>query len=389
MIKEYRDFVLAHFRFVSFGFVFAAASSFGQTYFIGVFGPEIQAEFQLTHTEWGLTYLVGTLASALVLPWTGRYIDRMNLSRYSYLVLGLMVLSCLMTALTPTALFLVFSVFLLRQSGQGLMSHVAITSMGRYFDSHRGRAIAVATLGFAAAEAFLPYLAVLLIAAIGWRFTYASCALLLVLAVLPLVSLMLRGHATNDSKRGQVAGEKTAPIGGDRRSWTLSEIVKDPRFLLMIPGLTAPSAIITALFFHHLNIATEKGWSAGWITGSYGIYALFVTVASLVCGPSIDRIGAVRLVPFMLVPLILALLVLAGFDNPWYAWLYLALVGIHTGVAHTAVTAMWAELYGGRSPWRHQEFCDRGQCVRLGNRSGECWRPIRSRLVDCQDRRLS
>jgi len=345
VLKEYRDFISKHRRFVSFGFLFAAASSFGQTYFIGVFGPSVQAEFGLSHTEWGTTYLVGTLASAFVLPWTGRYIDRMNLVSYSYLVLLLMVCACLFTASTPGAIWLILSIFFLRQAGQGLMSHVAITSMGRYFDSHRGRAIAVATLGFATAEAFLPYLAVVLIGLIGWRLTYVGAAFVLFLGLAPLVSILLRGQASVDSR-----AEPAAVVDGAdqvlRRSWTVGEMIRDRRFLLMLPGLTAPSAIITALFFHHLNIATAKGWSAEWITGSYGVYALAVTLTSLISGPFIDRLGAVRLIPFMLVPLMLALVVLSVFDTPISAWVYLTLIGIHTGISHTAVTAMWAELYG-------------------------------------------
>jgi len=345
VLKDYRDFVAKHRRFVSFGFLFAAASSFGQTYFIGVFGPSIQEEFGLSHTEWGTTYLIGTLASALVLPWTGRYIDRMNLVSYSYLVLALMICACLFAAGTPGAIWLVLSIFFLRQAGQGLMSHVAITSMGRYFDSHRGRAIAIATLGFACAEAILPYLAVVLIALIGWRQTYVGAALILVLGLVPLVSMLLRGQASVDSRaeRSDTADASNPP---SQRSWTVAEMVRDRRFLLMLPGLTAPSAIITALFFHHLNIAAAKGWSAEWITGSYGMYAIAVTFTSLISGPFIDRLGAVRLVPFMLVPLMIALLVLSVFHTPFSAWIYLIMIGIHSGISHTAVTAMWAELYG-------------------------------------------
>lgn len=345
MLSEYREFVTKHRRFVSFGFIFAAASSFGQTYFIGVFGPSIQSEFGLSHTQWGTTYLIGTLASAMVLPWTGRYIDRMDLMRYSYLVLALMIAACLFAASTPGPVWLVLTIFFLRQSGQGLMSHVALTSMGRYFESHRGRAIAIASLGFAAAEAVLPFLAVIMIALIGWRLSYVCAALLLLILVVPVVSILLRGQTSVQSRADTVVSAEQGDATS-RRSWTLGEMMRDVRFLLMLPGLTAPSAIITALFFHHLNIAENKGWSAEWITGSYGIYALFITLTSLVAGPFIDRLGAVRLVPFMLVPLVLALLTLAFFQTHLSVWLYLMLIGIHTGISHTAVSAMWAELYG-------------------------------------------
>jgi len=39
-------------------------------------------------------------------------------------------------------------------------------------------------------------------------------------------------------------------------------VLRDRRFWLLVPGICAPSLIITALFFHHLNIAADKGWSA-------------------------------------------------------------------------------------------------------------------------------
>ena len=46
-------------RLVTFSFLMALYSSFGQTYFVGVFGPAVQAEFGLSHTLWGTIYLLG------------------------------------------------------------------------------------------------------------------------------------------------------------------------------------------------------------------------------------------------------------------------------------------------------------------------------------------
>jgi len=70
-------------RFLFFGFLLAFSSSFGQTFFIGVFGPEVRAEFGLSHGDWSLIYMIGTLMSALALPWTGRLIDRVDLRLYT------------------------------------------------------------------------------------------------------------------------------------------------------------------------------------------------------------------------------------------------------------------------------------------------------------------
>ena len=72
----------------------AFSSSFGQTYFIGVFGPELRAEFDLTHTAWGAIYMTGTLCSALVLPFTGKLIDRIDLRAYAGVVSVALALAC-------------------------------------------------------------------------------------------------------------------------------------------------------------------------------------------------------------------------------------------------------------------------------------------------------
>ncbi|SVB92387.1 uncharacterized protein METZ01_LOCUS245241, partial [marine metagenome] len=70
-ITAYRQLVTANKRLLGFGFVMALYSSFGQTYFIGIVGPAIQSEFSLSHTLWGTIYMIGTLLSAALLPWTG------------------------------------------------------------------------------------------------------------------------------------------------------------------------------------------------------------------------------------------------------------------------------------------------------------------------------
>jgi predicted MFS family arabinose efflux permease len=240
---------------------------------------------------------------------------------------------------------LVLAIFLLRQSGQGLMSHIALTSMARYFDVGRGRAIAIASLGFSAGEAMLPFLAVLAIGLVGWRWTYGGVAFFVVLAILPLLLWLLKGHGERHrSHISRLADPANAMHGVV--SWTRGQVMRDPNFYLLLVGILAPSLILTAMFFHHLNLAAAKGWSNAWITGNYIVYAVATVATSLSSGPLIDRLGAVRLVPFMLAPLTLAMIVIGLFDNPFVVWPYFILAGLSTGVGHTAISAMWAEVYG-------------------------------------------
>ena len=342
----YLKFGRAHRRFLAFGFAMSLTSSFGQTYYIGIFGPAIQSEFGLSHTAWATIYMLGTLCSAILLPWSGKQIDGLDLRLYTSLVGLLAVVACTVTALAVNPAMLVIAIFLLRHSGQGLMSHVGITTMARYFDTGRGRAIAIATMGFAVGEAFLPFVAVLMIAVLGWRWSYGATALVLALVLVPAALWLLKGHVHRHRAHLAHLATPRASEKGQARSWTRAEMLRDPRFYLLMPGVLAPAVVLTAMFFHHLNLADAKAWSHAWITGSYVIYALAVVVTSLAIGPIIDRFGATRLIPYMLIPMIAAMVIVAQFENAWIAWPYLFLIGVSTAISHTAVSAMWAELYG-------------------------------------------
>ena len=139
-LNAYRELLSTNRRLLGFGFVTALYSSFGQTYFIGIIGPAIQLEFGLSHTLWGTIYMIGTLASACLLPWTGALIDRLPLRRYTLAACFLLVFACAYITTTTGPVTLVLAIFLLRHAGQGLIMHISITSMARYFDRERGRA---------------------------------------------------------------------------------------------------------------------------------------------------------------------------------------------------------------------------------------------------------
>ncbi len=131
-------------------------------------------------------------------------------------------------------------------------------------------------------------------------------------------------------------------------SWSRAEVLRHGAFYLLLPAVLAPAFITTALFFHHLELAAVKGWSAAWITGNYWVYALGTVLASLAAGPLIDRITAVRVLPGFLAPMALGLLVIWGFERAVWALPYLFLLGLTSGIAFTALTALWAEIYGVR-----------------------------------------
>lgn len=341
----YVEFARRQSRFLAFGSLLAFTSSAGQTYFIGIFGPEIRHAFQLSHTEWGGLYLIGTLASALVLPWSGRLIDRVDLRVYVAAVITGLALACLTISMASTVFILVFAIFMLRQFGQGLTSHASITSMARYMARDRGKAIAIASMGFSLGEAVLPLLAVMAIAVWGWRHAYLVTSLCVISTLVPVLWL-LRGHVARHT--AHLSEVRHGDAAGSATSKTAREMLSEVRFYLLLPAVVAPSYILTAMFFHHLTLAEHKGWSELWVTGNYWVYASCSVATSLIAGPIIDRFTAARIVPYYLLPLIAGLMLLVPARDPVWVLPYMVLIGINTGFYFTAISALWAELYGAR-----------------------------------------
>ena len=118
-------------RLLAYGFLMTMCSTFGQTFFVSLYADYIKADFSLSNGEFGAAYSMGTIASAAVLTWSGHWIDRLDLRLWTKIVIGLFSLACLTMALAQNFLTLVIAIFLLRQAGQGLMTHTAMTSQAR------------------------------------------------------------------------------------------------------------------------------------------------------------------------------------------------------------------------------------------------------------------
>ena len=244
----YLNFITSSPHLLAFGFTMTFASSLGQTFFIGCFGPAIQTEFQLSHTSWGSIYMLGTICSALCLPFTGQLIDRFPLKTYTKVAFLGLCLAGLFISINSAAWLLVPIIFCLRHTGQGLTSHVAITTMARYFAKSRGKAVALASLGYACGESFLPLLVVLAIGTIGWRVTYGLMSLVLCIGILPLILWLLRRSIFDNQPQGEKPTESYKKKDPKVLSWTRYQMITNWKFYFLIPAVIAPSFIGTALF---------------------------------------------------------------------------------------------------------------------------------------------
>ena len=83
------------FKVILFGFIFTFFSSFGQSFFLGLFNAPIRNELGISHGLFGNIYASATICSSLLLIWVGKKIDDYRILNYSLFVIILLFLSAL------------------------------------------------------------------------------------------------------------------------------------------------------------------------------------------------------------------------------------------------------------------------------------------------------
>lgn len=335
---------------VLFGFLLTFFSSFGQTFLVSLFVPEVLEEFELTNASFGSVYAAATLFSAFCLTWLGRFIDVTDLRKFSWMVIAGMVVALLIFSQASYVVLLAVGLFGMRLSGQGLMSHTAITTMARYFDNVRGKAISITTLGFPAGSAIFPLIMALSIEAFGWRQTLVFSAVFVAVVLPPLVAYLLRDVETDPQvlhqKREEEISDSEGEAEKEKEVPSYRQILRSKAFWLIAPGSIAIPLLNTTFFFYQIPLAEAKGWSAEWVAACFVAYSVASAFCMIAAGQLIDRLSATRLFPYFLFPLLGALSLVITSDSPWITPVYLILIGISNGFGNTIKSAVQAELFG-------------------------------------------
>ena len=340
-VQSFPAFARANARWLGGGLVLTFFSCLGQTFLIAQFSAQIRAEHALSHGDFGALYMIATLASATTLALIGRVVDEHRIASVATATILALAAACLLMATARTALTLCLALFLLRLFGQGMMTHTAMTAMGRWFDVERGRAVSLCALGLPIGEALLPIALVALLGVIDWRALWVGGAALLVLLALPLARVLL------GTPRVPIAGESGA-LASSARQWTRAEVLRDLPFWVVCTGALAPAFIGTSVFFHQGHLGEIKGWPPTLIAASFPAMSLATVIVALATGQLVDRVGARRLLPYFLVPLALACAVLALGTHPLAMPAFMLLLGTSMGISNTLLGAFWPEIYGTR-----------------------------------------
>tara|TARA_B100001123_G_scaffold433128_1_gene557253 strand:- start:1325 stop:2554 length:1230 start_codon:yes stop_codon:yes gene_type:complete len=335
--------VRSNFKIIIFGFVFTFFSCIGQSFFIGLFNSSIRDELNITHGEFGSIYGIATLCSSITLIWLGKKIDDLKLVNYSILVTIFLFFAALFFSTVNGLIFLFFGIFFLRLSGQGLMAHTASTAISRYFEKRRGKALSYIWFGMSLGEFLLPIIFVYLLTFVYWRDLWMQISILILL-VLPLFSYFTVKNITVFSREKQDNENKNK--FSIVKSWTRKEILSDFKFYTILPSLLAPSFIITGIVINQSFIIDSKGWGEYAIAKAFMFYSILTVVTLFLSGLLVDKFTSRKLLPILNVPLVLSLIILAVFNHPYSAFIFMGLLGVTNGFTNVLLSSLWAEIYG-------------------------------------------
>ncbi len=329
-------------KVVIFGFIFTFFSSFGQSFFLGIFNPSIRNELSITHGQFGSVYASATLLSSFILIWVGKKIDDIDISKFAFFVILLLAFSSFFFSKISSIPLLFLAILLMRFSGQGMMSHTATTTISRYFTKSRGKALSTGWFGLSAAEFILPVLMIYLLTIMSWQNIWIGIALI-VLIFLPLSSYFLVKNLNFDSRE---KGDDNNLNEKDFKQWKRIEVIKDYRFYIICANMLAMPSIATGTFIYQSFILSSKNWGPYIIAQSFMSYSILSVVALIFSGFLIDKFTSRKILIYMNIPLLFAAMVLFYFDNPLSSFVFFGLIGITNGLCNVLGSSTWAEIYG-------------------------------------------
>jgi MFS family permease len=334
---EFYKFIRRNLKPLSYGWLLTFLSSFGQTYLISLYVVHLVEEFSITEGEFGAIYAACTVISSIVMLSIGHTVDHISVKKVTFFTISVLASCCILLGFSYHLAFVFLALIGMRLCGQGMLSHISFTILSKYFDKDRGKAISFSTLGFSIGEAVLPLLIVSIIAYYDWRTAMIGSGVLLFIYLIRLKFTNLNHF----NKQLNTSKPSSKSLFKD-----FFEIIKDKRFMIIMPTSIVISFTVTAVIFYQYVFVEQKGWSATLYAGFFTAYAITRLLFSLFGGVWVDRFTAKVLFRFYLIPIIFGLVAFAFINSIIGALIFLISMGVTVGMSGTIKTAVLAEVYG-------------------------------------------
>jgi MFS family permease len=345
----------------------------GQTYTVSIFIDHFMRDLDLSRSLVSALYLVGTLTGSLALPFVGKQIDRHGPRLMVGAITALLALACVYMSFVQGAMMLAIGFVLIRMLGQGSLGLVCTNVVNRWWVRRRGTVLGllgmvVSVLG----TGIFPSLANTLIAAYGWRVSYALLGLLVAAVMLPVGLIFFRRQPEDygllpdgrlpDGKApdgrlfdgDQGAAEQGVQAGmtdvaaETEEHWTRREAIHTPAFWILAAGGVAMSALGTGLHFHMVSIFHDAGLSSAAAAAAFMPLAITGALVRVISGVLVDRVPVRYLFSAALFAQTASLVMAPHLGGTTSALIYGIVLGATGSLQLTVNSVVWAHYYGRR-----------------------------------------
>jgi MFS transporter, OFA family, oxalate/formate antiporter len=355
---------------VVMGIVGVLMSGPGQTHGVSPFTDTLIEVLGLTRVQLSLAYMFGTIGSSLLLTHAGRLYDRWGarvIIPASSAILGcILVVSSQCDRITrviagaidgnatQVVAFVVIMLcfFVLRFSGQGVLTMVSRNLVMKWFDRYRGTVTGVTGMIMAPMFSAIPAVLNTLVNQFGWRQAWLLLAVVVGLLFTGVALLFVRDNPESCGllpdgplRHRRRKGEPEAPPP-PCRDYTLAEARRTYPFWIFTLGLALFGLYFTGLSFHIGSIFEGAG-----MTREAG-FAVFMPSAAvaLVLRPGVgwlcDRVPLKYLLIFMVVGLAVSASGLWALRPGWPVWLLIAGNGIASSTFGSLCSVTWPNFFG-------------------------------------------
>ncbi|GAA4358258.1 MFS transporter [Kangiella marina] len=339
---NYLSFVKSNKYLLLFGFLCVFVGNLGQTFFISLFNKDLIGNLLLEKDNLSLVYSVATLISGFTIFFVGAKIDDIDVKTFTTIVILGLIGSCILFANSSNLIMLFFSYLGIRLCGQGLMTHIAVTTLMRYIPQHRGKAVSLSLQGMAFGEMIMPAIAVGLLKNYGHTTSWHSYAIVALVLVFPLLLWLLKKA---DLVPVHEMSEKTEQAS-DAKDWSRSEVMSDWRFWLILPAIIGPAFLITGIFFHQTILIDGKGWTLDWLSIGLMLYGFIHFLGAILTGPLVDATHPRVYMRWYLLPLVLGMVCLYIGDHKAWLLAFMFLAGMTVASSGPVINSFYAEVFG-------------------------------------------
>lgn len=349
----------------------------GQTAGVSVFTDPLLAATGLSRLALSNAYLVGTLTSGLLLPLGGVLIDRFGARliviaasvglgiTLVYLSISDRLAQWLSSRLAlesslPVAFGLLCIGFVsLRFSGQGMLTLVSRTTLGKWFDRRRGMASGTAgifvSFGFSAAPLLLSFF----IDGFGWRGAWLTLAAIVGIGMGAIGWLFFRDNpeecgltmdgplvANAPASSDPADGASTLMSGAISHDFTRREALGTLAFWAATLALASQALTITGITFHIVDIGAAAGLPQKQTVAIFLPIGITATVVGYLIGILSDRMRLKLLFMGMMICETVGLLGVAHLDLLLFRLVAIAGLGITGGCFGTLSTVTMPRYFG-------------------------------------------